>query len=372
MPSTALELPEYSRASDTAPRRSTWPRRLAVLTVKIGLGAAVLYWLFASHRLSLGGLGQVGHDLQALGWLALGVGSVLLGHVLLAWRLVLLFRRPRLEVSFSRSLALTLIGSLTGAVLPGLVGGDAVKAAYLCGDAAGRRSHAVATVLVDRALGLYALFLLATIMLVGAWCVSALPPYGPILWAAPLVTAILTGGLVASTWPAAWRRNLVAAAIGYLPLKLQNLAAALEDFLQRPTLLWRAVGLSLANHGLVVLSFVVAAAMLHDPLPLVAHFVLSPLAMAMNMIPLTPGGVGLTEGAFSFLYQYAGSTQGAAVGLLGRVIQYLAFAVGGTPALLAARWSGAPPDVVAHPLTRSESVLARGKAVCTLSTNREL
>jgi uncharacterized protein (TIRG00374 family) len=334
---------------------------LAVLAIKITLGAAVLYWLLASNRLSLGTLGQLGHDVRTLGWMAAGVASVLLGHLLLAWRLVLLFRRPQLEVSFWRSLALTLIGSLTGAVLPGLVGGDAVKAVYLCGDAVGRRSHAVATVLVDRVLGLYGLFLLATIMLGGAWCTSALPPYGIVLWAAPLVTAVLTTGLVVSTWPGNWRRALVATVTRHLPAKLQSLAAALEDFLQRPGLLWASIGLSLANHGLVVLTFVVAAAMLHDPLPLVAHFVLSPLAMAMNMIPLTPGGVGLAEGAFSFLYQYAGSTQGAAVGLLGRVIQYAAFAVGGTPALLGARWSRPTPVVVPYPIPKTESAFARGE-----------
>lgn len=346
MPSTAVDLPNRLPALTGIAPRPAWPRRVAILLAKITVGGGLLYWLFANNRLNLDALRQVGADSRSLGWLAIGVSSVLLGHLLLAWRLVLLFRRPHLEVSFSRSLALTLIGSLTGAVLPGLVGGDAVKALYLCGDAVGRRSHAVATVLVDRILGLYALFLLATLMLGAAWCTSTLPPYGPVLWAAPLVTAMITVGLAGIAWPVRSRPRLVRASIERLPGKLKNLVSALDDCFQRPGVLLAAIGLSLLNHALVVFSFFVAAAMFHDPLPLVAHFVLSPLAMTMNMIPLTPGGVGLAEGAFSFLYQYAGSTQGAAIGLLGRLVQYLAFAVGGVPALLAARWSGSTSALV--------------------------
>ena len=91
--------------------------------------------------------------------------------------------------------------------------------------------------------------------------------------------------------------------------------------------------LSLVNHTLVILSFVTAGILLVDSLPIYAHLALDPLAMVMNMIPITPGGLGVTEGAFSFLFQAFGSPNGAIIGLFGRLIQYSVFSFAGIVAL---------------------------------------
>ena len=122
-----------------------------------------------------------------------------------------------------------------------------------------------------------------------------------------------------------------------VPASLQNLVRTLHGCLTRPGLLAIAVLLSLVNHALVIATYVAAAIMLGDILPWYAHFVLSPLATVLNMVAITPGGIGLTEGAFSFLYASAGSSQGASVGLLGRILQYLSFIASGTLALFGMR-----------------------------------
>jgi uncharacterized membrane protein YbhN (UPF0104 family) len=67
---------------------------------------------------------------------------------------------------------------------------------------------------------------------------------------------------------------------------------------------------------------------------------LNPLAMAMNAIAVTPGGIGLAEGAFSFLFEMVGSPNGGMVGLLGRIIQYGVFAAGGAVAILVMKGGG--------------------------------
>ena len=68
------------------------------------------------------------------------------------------------------------------------------------------------------------------------------------------------------------------------------------------------------------------------------------LGKVMNVIPLTPGGIGITEEAFSFLFQNMGFDSGATLGLLGRVIQYLTFTAGGSVALLTVRMRARPKD----------------------------
>jgi uncharacterized membrane protein YbhN (UPF0104 family) len=60
--------------------------------------------------------------------------------------------------------------------------------------------------------------------------------------------------------------------------------------------------------------------------------------MVMNAIPLTPGGIGITESTFSFLFEAIGSSNGAAIGLLGRFIQYSTFAAAGSVAVFTVRF----------------------------------
>jgi uncharacterized membrane protein YbhN (UPF0104 family) len=71
-------------------------------------------------------------------------------------------------------------------------------------------------------------------------------------------------------------------------------------------------------------TFICCAMAIHDSLPLTSHFVLDPLAMMLNAVPISPGGLGLTEGAFGVLFTGAGSPNGAIVGLLGRLLLYAA------------------------------------------------
>ena len=323
----------------SGPIRSRAPhyRRWLGFVLKAAIAAALVYWLLATNQLDAGALASIAAAPHAAGLILLAVASVLAGQVCLALRLVILFRSSCFHVSFLRSLLLTCIGSLAGVATPGLVGGDALKAFYLCGDAVGRRSHAVATVVVDRIIGLYALFLLACGSLAAAWLTGSLPPLGRLLWVMPLLTAAATLGLALAAWSGDGRAGLLGAALQRLPPSLQNLAAALHDRMRQPKALVAAVALSLLNHALVVVTFVIAGALISEPLPLTAHFLMSPVAMAVNMVPLTPGGVGLTEGAFAFLYQAVPLTHGATIGLVGRILQYLAFVLGGGPAMLLAR-----------------------------------
>jgi hypothetical protein len=54
-------------------------------------------------------------------------------------------------------------------VIPGAVGGDVIKAAYLCRMQPDRKPQAVASMVLDRILGLLGLFLLAGIAGAASW-----------------------------------------------------------------------------------------------------------------------------------------------------------------------------------------------------------
>ena len=313
-------------------------KRLLVFFLKFGLAAGVLFWLVWTRRLNLASFRVFLSGARPAVLAPTGALAVLLGQLLLAVRLRMLLKTQGLTVSYRRSAGLTLIGSLLGVALPGLIGGDAVKSLYLFADAPYSRSRALAAVMIDRVIGLYSLLLLGSLTAGGVWIAGYLPLDSPALWAAPLVTATATLVIVAGWFATVRRKQPPAEGAPPKSGKLLNLLEALGHSLKRPRILAAAVGLSLLNHLLVILTFLAAALLIGVDLPIGSHFLLAPPAMVLNAVPLTPGGLGITEGGFSLLYETVGSSNGAEIGLLGRAIQYAAFAAGGSIAVLAVRF----------------------------------
>ncbi len=284
-------------------------RRILGLLLKTAIAAGLIYWLFKSNRLDARAFLRIEVTPWVIGLISLAAFGVFCGQLLLALRLLLLLRTAKVDVTYARVLGVTLVGSFFSVVLPGLVGGDVVRAVYLCSDAVGKRANAVGTVIADRALGFYSLFLLGTMAWGAAWIVGDISPRNPALWTAPALTLCLTVGLALMGIRGYDKWSVVRAAWSRVPSGLRNLIRTLHDCLSRPGLLAAAILLSLLNHALVVATYLVAARILGDALPWSTHFVLSPLAMVMNMVAVTPGGIGLTEGTFSFLYEKRRLTQ---------------------------------------------------------------
>ncbi len=311
-------------------------RKLVVLLLKTGIASALLYWLVSSGRLEFEHFRSISWSPRTLGLIMLGVGAVWVGLLLLALRLCLMVRSGGIELSFRRACSLTFIGAFSGSILPGVVGGDVLKVVYLCrGEAATQRTFATTAIVCDRTVGLFSLFLLGSIVLIPAWATDSLPFRSPVLLVAPIVVLSIAG--VVAIY--ARRRFPGTFSLGNrgrnLSFGIQQAFSIANHFIQRPSLLAGCIGLSLVNHILVCCTFLIGAELLGgvDISPL-QQFILNPLAMVMNMIPITPGGVGVTESAFSYLYFAAGCSIGATIGLLGRTMQYIAFAAVGFPAFI--------------------------------------
>lgn len=308
-------------------------RRFVSFAVKIGISAGLIFWLFKQNRLDFASFNNLRFDMDTVLFLLGGSVSVFCGLLLLGWRLWLLLRFNGFSVTYRKVLNITLVGSFLGAILPGLVGGDAVKAVYLCSNVSERRMDALASVLVDRILGLYSLLVLGTLVLCIARASNGVHLNTRVLLIAPTAVVLFGLGLFLFAWDGFFNMHIIQSLYSVVPKKIQNLLTTLRNHLKAPKLIIIVMVLSLFNHAFVVISFVVAAALLNDGIPIIAHFILNPLAMAMNAIPLTPGGLGMAEGAFSFLFQAAGSPNGAMVGLIGRFIQYSVFILSGSIAL---------------------------------------
>lgn len=237
-------------------------------------------------------------------------------------------------------LKLTWAGALCSVVAPGLLGADALKVAYLCSRVTERRMDVFAAILFDRIVGIFSLFLLGSIAVAAAWAVNAIPFRGSILWAAPVALSMVSIGGFLIVWDSTYRLPLVQWLVHRMPTALQSLVQAFRKFANAPRAIGIAVMLSLFSHTLIVLVFVLVARLLLDPLTVFDHAVLNPIAVTMNAVPVTPGGLGVTEGTFAYLARAAGSGNGALIVLISRMIQYGIYLLGGLVSILFLRWQG--------------------------------
>ena len=99
--------------------------------------------------------------------LALAIYSWPMFGTFVRWYLLVRVIEPRFK--FSRPCFLGLIGMVFNLVIPGAVGGDLIKAAYLVRECGSGKTQAIASMVIDRILGLLGLFILASIAGGFAW-----------------------------------------------------------------------------------------------------------------------------------------------------------------------------------------------------------
>jgi hypothetical protein len=147
---------------------------------KYCLGLALLGWIFWQHWDVLMPQGE-GTGIQSVFnrpidllpfclACVLSIATAVLGVA----RWFILVRVQRMALSFTKVLQLGMIGIALNSLVPGTVGGDLIKVA-LIGNTAERRTRAVATVLIDRLIGLCGLIWLFTILGCAFWITGSLP-----------------------------------------------------------------------------------------------------------------------------------------------------------------------------------------------------
>jgi glycosyltransferase 2 family protein len=317
-------------------------RRAALYVLKLSLGLAVLVWLYGQGILDLDVLFKLEVDARFITLIVIASALVVAACALLSLRLMLLLQLQGIFLPVFRIIGLTMLGSFFGSILPGLLAGDVVKAMYMVRGSEKGKSKAVAAVIADRVIGLYGLFVLATVGSLVAWLAGEIDPaIVPILLIAPSLTILGSAALAVLVAFPHGDGTFVAALVAKSPRIARGLMLALGQFGKGWVCLAQAIGISVICHGLVVVTFILMGILIRDSLTLGQHLVADPLAMVLNAVPLAPGGLGITEGALAHLFRNFGSANGALIGLLGRATQYLVFTIGALIAMTTMRASGA-------------------------------
>jgi uncharacterized protein (TIRG00374 family) len=295
-------------------------------------------------------------------------------------RWYVLVRAQDLPFRLRDAFRLGLIGFFYSSFLPGSVGGDIVKAAAIARGQS-RRTVAVATVLMDRGIALWGLFWFVALAGAVFWLTGALEGRGQEKAQAIVVGASLVVAISAGVWLLLGllperRAQRFAGRLTKIP-KIGHSAAEFWRAVWMYRCRQRSVALALllswvAFVGLVGCFYCSARALWdgdpHHAIPTLAqHFLLVPVGMVIQSVPFFPGGAGIGELGYAFLYGLFGcdGANGVLGSLVQRVVTWVLSLLGYLIAL-----SMTPARVIKRETATSEenAVVGPGRTLCPETT----
>ena len=252
------------------------------------------------------------------------------------WRWYLLVRAIHLPFRFWDALRLGFIGNLFQYVALGTVGGDLFKAIFLAREQPDRKPEAIATIFIDRAVGLLALLILTSLaFLTFGW--SNLPErlhvVAMMCFVVTVVALLIVVGLLFTTATTKPLRQLFRH-VPAVPAILLRGEHALRLYRENRRSFFLALASGLVSHCLLGATAYFAATSLYEDSPtFLEQIVTWNIAGSASALPLSPGGLGTMEAAYSYLYKTvpAGGRpleHGFAVAMLLRIVYVVVAAIG--------------------------------------------
>lgn len=312
-------------------------------TIKYGIGFGLLAWVVSRYWDDNAEAGTPGlHGLLQgpvdSGWLALAAGLIATGLACQLVRWYVLVRALDLPFTLRDAVRLGLVGVFANTFLPGAVGGDLLKAYFLARENADRKTRAVASVLADRAMGLFGLILFVAVL--GSWAWAAGDPRvtsNAGLQRLVRLTALIAAVSLAGFWLLGLlprrRVDRFAGRLRWLPkvgASLAELWYAVWMYRQRPRAVAAGLALSALSHFALVFAFHCGSRVFPPENPAVEqatlgeHLIVAPVGFIVQALPVSPGGVGVGEAAFAGLYRLCGrpESRGVVARLALRVVEW--------------------------------------------------
>lgn len=274
---------------------------------------------------------QRGEPIHA-GYLLIAFLIAVFSSLLTFVRWYVLVRAVELPFRLLDAFRLGFIGLFFNTFMPGSVGGDVIKAAVLAQEQ-NRRAVAVATVIMDRVIALWALIWFVALLGAGFWLNGVLVGQGAEQCRTIVTLAWIIVGVSMLVWVALgllpnWRADRFAERLEHLPkvgVTVAELWRAGWMYRCRPRAVFGVLALSWIGHVGFVFLFYCAALTLWQPdsgeqIPTLAqHFLIVPIGLVIQAAPFFPGGAGIGELGFGLLYQWLGCSE--ASGVLGSLVQ---------------------------------------------------
>ena len=308
-------------------------QRTALATAKVAIAGIILYFLFTRIQASDGFSRLVSEPKNWL-YLVAAWGLVLVGFSLSFVRWYLFVSTLGLNFHLRDAFRLGTLGFMFNQISPGSIGGDLLKAVFIAREQQGNRTEAIATGLIDRAVGLYGMLIVgsAGLLLVDEQLID-----GKLIHQMRLVVWSALGiGTLGFAWAMSPLVTGKAAreTADRLPIvghTLSRLIDAAAIYHQRRSYVFIGLALAVVTHTLLVSAFWLTSQGLPVFKPtFTQNASIVPPCLLAGTLPLTPGGIGTMEGTVEFFYTKIGAPEGdgTIVALAFRAMTYAFAAVG--------------------------------------------
>ena len=277
---------------------SSLGRATGSLWVRLAVTAAILFYLGTQidMRAATAALVRINPV-----HLAAVLGLVAVDRAVMILRWVLLLRASNVPVRSGEAARIFLVSSFVGSFLPAGVGGDVARA-YGLSRLSANGSEAVASVAVDRVLGILSLLLLGVIGLL-MWS-----PDGIADWRAPLGILLFVSASGAALWADRLVRALMPSALhgSALGRRLLNLGDAVSRYRGRTPAVLHVMVWSLVVQLLRIGQAYLLGLGLGIRVPFSYYVVFMPIGLLMLLLPVSISGFGLPQGVIVWLLRPVG------------------------------------------------------------------
>ena len=289
--------------------------RYFLIVLKISIASLLLFILYHFGHLDVSILFQDTHSFSFYFSLIL---SLSMFFVFQSFRWQLLLSAQDVRISFFQCLRLYLIGQFFSSFLPGAIGGDVSRSAYICKVAPDKKIASISTIFVDRLFGLYGLLFLAAISFLLQNGMSLETDKPAVINILGLISLFIT-----ISFPLYFAFKPFLNNEFLLKNKtFQGLQKLLKKYsISKYTLkhLLQCSILSITSSIFFIVAFLIIAVSFGDNLTFVETSLPIPYIVLSNMIPVTPGGIGIGEFTSSYLFSSMEFKSGAETMLLLRI-----------------------------------------------------
>lgn len=311
-----------------------------VTFLKLSIAIVVIWYLFKSGRLTkeaLIGLFKV----DGIPFIMISCLFFLGSQILAAARLGCLLKTINLPIRFQETFKFIMIGNFFNMVIPGVFGGDFVKAFYLVKNEKNSKGRSSGIVVIDRILGLFAILFIGGISIFYLLQQNNvyLTPYLSEIY---LISVIICSSFcVAAAYILLGGNQKVREKLKqiFAPILRKSFFYHIAGGLGTPAKNWKVLLCSFLISLLIQLMSLTGLLILVNILPgsrpdLFSLFSVSAVVILLGVIPVTPGNLGWTELIASFGWSAVGSSAGAEIFFYWRIVVVLCSLPGGLLYLL--------------------------------------
>lgn len=307
-------------------------RKWLMLTLRVVLAFIVLFALLSYDVIDTQPL------LRVLSRPTISIPSLLLllaTFVLGGIRWFIILRAFNIKLKFRNVFEIHAIGTFFNVFLPGGTGGDAVRVLYAVRSVTTGRIVCGMSVVADRISGLYGMMLVAVlILMVNADTVFGHPVSRIVAVSLLVFFVALNLGIV---FALAGSRSLMS----WAQLRLEGRHERLYSFVRRSSAFMELVRFARVSLAVsVIVSMIISILLISgiviladghgwEGLAMLDYAAAAVVALLASTIPITPGGIGIAEGAFGYMCSiWSTSNSPAAYGTIFLVYRLLSMLIG--------------------------------------------